>query len=279
MDNDAPIPPVALTARLAQAPEPWADPRGYLERGRESLQAVERVLPEGWTWTGTRVLEFGCGAGRVIRHLPELAPDATIWGCDIDPACIAWNTEHLDPSISFVVNGEEPPLPFDADTFNLVYALSVLTHIDQLWAHWLLELHRVMSPGGLLIATIMSEGMCEAVSGEPWDESQVGMNVYECGQPWLLGGPMVLHSPWWIRAHWGRLFGVLEVRSRGFFGQSGPQAQDDHGVVVVRKDGSSVPVTELERIDPAETREATALHHDLMHVRAEVAGLRTATRG
>ena len=50
--------------------------------------------------------------------------------------------------------------------------------------------------------------MCEAVAGEPWDEASVGMNVYEAGQDWSLGGPMVLHSPWWIEAHWGRLFDV-----------------------------------------------------------------------
>jgi SAM-dependent methyltransferase len=177
--------------------------------------------------------------------------------------------------MSFVVNDPEPPLSFAPETFDLVYALSVLTHIDHNWAGWLLELHRVLVPGGLLVATIMSEGMCEAVSGEPWDEAQVGMNVYECGQPWALGGPMVLHSPWWIREHWGRLFEVVDLRPRGFFDLTGLHGQDDHGVVVVRKTGPPIPQAELERIDPSEHREAPALSHDLLHLRAEVTTLRS----
>ncbi len=274
MDSEAPIPPFALTARLVQAPPAWRDTQGYLERGRQALRAIERVLPDEWTWANARVLDFGCGAGRVIRHLPDLGAAGDLWGCDIDPACIAWNIEHLGPQLSFVVNDPVPPLPFERETFDLVYALSVFTHIDTEWANWLLELHRILAPGGIVVATIMSEGMCEAVSGRPWDESNVGMNVYQCGQPWALGGPMVLHSPWWIREHWGRLFDVLEVRARDFFPQSATQAQDNHGVAVLRKRAPKVSAAELERLNPSESREAVALYHDVLHLRTEVSELR-----
>jgi SAM-dependent methyltransferase len=178
--------------------------------------------------------------------------------------------------ISFVANDVQPPLPFEPEKFDLVYALSVFTHIDRFWANWLLELHRVLAPNGLLVATIMSEGMCELVSGEPWDESLVGMNVYESGQPWELGGPMVLHSPWWIREHWGRLFDVLEVRTRGFSVNAGQRAQDDQGVAVLQKSSRSVSMTveDLERPNPSEPKELSALNHDVLHIRAEMAGLR-----
>jgi SAM-dependent methyltransferase len=259
---------------LVQDPDVWTDTEGYLERGRQALQAIERVLPTGWDWSDKRVLDFGCGAGRTVRHLRDRVMTGEVWGCDVDPACIAWDTDDLGSSIGFVVNGHEPPLPFASDTFDLVYALSVFTHIDRHWASWLIELHRVLAPEGILIATIMSEGMCEAVSGEAWNESRIGMNVYECGQRWELGGPMVLHSPWWVREHWGRLFDVLQVRSRDFFKDAESGRQDDHGVVVLRKTGDRVAAAELERLDPAEPREATALHHDVLHLRAEVAALR-----
>lgn len=268
------IPPVTLTARLVQAPEAWTDVEGYLRRGRQVIGAVERALPEGWAWTGKRVLDFGCGAGRAVRHLPGMAPDAEVWGSDIDPACIAWDREHLGPAISFVVNGHEPPLPFESEKFDLVYAVSVFTHIDQHWASWLVELHRVLAPGGFLVATIMSEAMCEAVSNEPWDDANVGMNVYQAGQPWTLGGPMVLHSPWWIRAHWGRLFDVRLVRSRDFLDPGESAGQDNHGVVVLQKDERVVAAAELERVDPGEPNEAPALLHEVAHLRAEVTALR-----
>jgi hypothetical protein len=154
--------------------------------------------------------------------------------------------------------------------------LSVFTHIDRLWASWLLELHRILAPGGFLVATIMSEGMSQRVAGVAWDDSQVGMAVYESGQGWELGGPMVLHSPWWVREHWGRLFEVVDVRARGFFDDSGQRAQDDHGVAVLKKRSgpTSLTVPDLERPNPSEPREASALQHDVLRLRAEVASLR-----
>ena len=274
MGNEAPVPPVGLTARLTQAPTAWTDTQGYLQRGREALRAIECVLPEDWNWADKRVLDFGCGAGRTIRHFSEMPMTGEVWGCDIDPACIAWDAEHLGPSLSFVVNDIVPPLPFESEMFDLVYALSVFTHIDTHWASWLLELHRILAPDGIVVATIMSEGMSQAVCGQPWEESTVGMNVYQSGQPWALGGPMVLHSPWWVREHWGRAFEVLQLRARDFFDQSGPQAQDNHGVAVLQKNGPAVTVAELERLDPSEPREARALSYDVMHLRAEVTALR-----
>lgn len=274
VDSDPPIPPIALTARLAKTPQAWTDVQGYLERGRMALRAIERVLPGDWTWPNKRILDFGCGAGRVVRHLDHVAVTGEVWGSDIDPRCIAWNTEHLGPSISFTVNGPTPPLPFESNKFDLVYALSVFTHIDTHWASWLLELHRILVPGGILVATIMSEAMCEAVSGEPWNESRVGMNVYECGQPWALGGPMVLHSTWWIREHWGLLFDIVHLQTLDFFDSSGGAAQDNHGVVVLQKNDKHSTVAELELLDPSESREAVALYHDVLHLRAEVVMLR-----
>lgn len=265
------IPPAELTARLKSAPARWQEAAGYLERGRTSRNAIERRLPAGWRWACKRVLDFGCGAGRTIRHFSELAGQCELWGCDIDKACIEWDRANLDPWISFVVNEEEPPLPFADRSFHLVYALSVFTHLTDHWASWLIEVDRILVPGGLLVATVMSEAMCQAVSGEPWDENRVGMNVYEAGQSWDQGGPMVLHSPWWIRGHWGRLFDVEHLQARGFLAEDERGGQDDHGVVVLVKSGRAVTVDELERPDPGDPREATALQHDVVHLRTKLA--------
>jgi len=246
----------------------------YLERGVQSREAIERALPDDWSWAGKSVLDFGCGAGRVIRHLLPFAPECDLWGSDIDPECIAWSQRHLSPPASFVVNDEAPPLPLPDGKFDLIYALSVFTHISAHWPAWLLELDRLLAPGGRLLATIMSEGMSEAVAGEAWDEENVGMSVYEAGQAWSLGGPMVLHSPWWIEEHWGRLFEIERLLPRGFYGSTIRPGQDDQGVVVLRKGGGAATIAELERIDPATAREAPALYHDVLHLRAEVAELR-----
>lgn len=273
MPAAAPIPPVDLTARLALAPRTLQESEGYLERGRQSARAVEAAMPDDWGWAGKTVLDFGCGAGRVLRHFAPRAQECELWGSDISGPCIEWDRQNLSPPASFELHGEAPPLPFPDGKFDLVYALSVFTHITDQWAAWLLEIDRILAPGGLLLATFMGEGMCTAVTGESWDERNIGMNVYEAGQDWSVGGPMVMHSPWWLEAHWGRLFTIERLKPRGFH-QDAAEGQDDHGVIVVRKGSATPSKAELERIDPAEPREATALHHDAMHLRAEVAHLR-----
>ncbi|HKA66551.1 MAG TPA: class I SAM-dependent methyltransferase [Solirubrobacterales bacterium] len=274
MGGEIPIPPFHLSARMMHGADLENARAEYLERGEQTREAIERALPGDWSWARKSVLDFGCGAGRAIRHLVPLAPECDLWGSDIDAQCIEWDKRHLSPPASFVVNEEVPPLPFPAGRFDLVYALSVFTHITTHWPAWLLELDRILAPGGRLIVTIMSEGMCKAVSGEAWDEKNIGMNVYEAGQAWSFGGPMVLHSPWWIEEHWGRLFEIERLLPRGFHGDTVGPGQDDQGVVVLRKASRTATAEDLERIDPGEAREAPALYHDLLHLRAEVASLR-----
>jgi SAM-dependent methyltransferase len=255
---------------MRNAPPSWREREGYLERGRAARAAIERMLPADWAWPGKTVLDFGCGTGRAVRHLAAEAPECELWGSDIDAACIEWDSAHLSPPVTFVVNDELPPLPFPDGKFDLVYALSVFTHISDAWAAWLLEMDRILAPGGRLVATFMGEGMSEAVSGEPWNQALVGMNVHLPGQGWDLGGPMVLHSPWWIEEHWGRLFEVERLVPLGFIDYAAATGQDDHGAAALRKREGPAPTREkIERIDPEDRREARALDHQVRRLRAE----------
>ena len=92
--------------------------------------------------------------------------------------------------------------------FDLVYATSVFTHIGDLWSDWLLELHRILAPGGRLISSFLGEGMWEALIGEAYREDAVGMTVRG---HWTEQDAWVFHSEWWLREHWGRLFDVDAV--------------------------------------------------------------------
>jgi ABC-type phosphate transport system auxiliary subunit len=83
---------------------------------------------------------------------------------------------------------------------------------------------------------------------------------------------MVLHSPWWIREHWGRAFEVLSLEEKGFATDTQPVV--GHGIVVLRRRERKVNRAELERIDPAETREVEMLAHNLEQNRLEIDELR-----
>jgi len=60
----------------------------------------------------------------------------------------------------------------------------VFTHIEN-WSPWLLEMHRVLKPDGILIASFLGEGMWAPLVREPYREAEVGMTVL---RHWREGG-------------------------------------------------------------------------------------------
>jgi cyclopropane fatty-acyl-phospholipid synthase-like methyltransferase len=96
-----------------------------------------------------RVLDFGCGCGRVMSYMGGVAPASTIHGSDIDGEAIAWcerifRGEVKRGRFSFGVNQDRPPTAFDSGHFDLVYAISVFTHLpEDLQFQWLAELRRI----------------------------------------------------------------------------------------------------------------------------------------
>ncbi len=258
----APIPPPDLIARTGGRRRGRSDEwfRDFYERaGRERKAGITEVLPDDWSFEGKRVLDFGCGSGRVLRaFLPE-AGSGEFWGCDLHGPTIAWLDEHLSPPLHFYVN-DRIPTPHPDGYFDLVYAISVFTHITHEWSAWLLELHRILKPDGLLLATILGPESWGRLLSEPPDENGLGMCVQNIGQrPDDKGsGPRVLHSPWWLRSHWGRAFEILSLKSSGF------AVGSHHGFVLGRKKDVSLTRDDLERPDAEDPRELQAQRQQLL---------------
>lgn len=98
------------------------------------------------------VLDWGCGTGRVIRHIPYLKNDAVCYGTDIDCNTIQWCRKSID-SVYFDCI-EQQALPYPSNYFHLVFGISVFTHIPQTnTSFWLNELNRVLLPDGIAILT------------------------------------------------------------------------------------------------------------------------------
>ncbi|HEX3689370.1 MAG TPA: class I SAM-dependent methyltransferase [Solirubrobacteraceae bacterium] len=100
------------------------------------------------------VLDFGCGSGRVLPHMAALAPQAAYTGCDVDAAAIDW-AARAHRALGWSLNSFHPPLPFADCHFDLVYAISVFSHLDRgLASMWLSELRRVLAPDGLALLSV-----------------------------------------------------------------------------------------------------------------------------
>jgi SAM-dependent methyltransferase len=258
--SDAPFPPLRLADRVLSLDgrgDPYA---AYARLGAETKAALLGLLGDDWSFAGKRVLDFGCGAGRTLRHFLAEAAEAEIWGADIDAASIEWLQASLCPPLHAARCAPAPPLPLDPG-FDLIWAISVFTHLTDTSLAWLLELHRLLAPGGLLVATYMGRWHSELLAGEPWDEDRIGMNVLRHDQDWDEGGPMVLMSDWWVRAHWGRAFDVLRVE---------PQVHGQSWALLRRRE-VQLTVADLERPED-DPREVAALRHNLRQVQRELEG-------
>jgi SAM-dependent methyltransferase len=256
---DRPYPPFELATRVYSIHN-WGDPQAaYEELGAQSKQALLDRLPDGWSFEGKRVLDFGSGPGRSLRHFLTEAESAELWGADIDAPSIEWMQENLCPPLHAWRCGPAPPLGLELGSFDLAWAISVFTHLTDTSVPWLLELHRLLKPGGLLIATYMGRWNSEFFAGEPWDEDRVGRNILQHNRPWDLGGPAVLMSDWWVRAHWGRAFEILDIA---------PQI-NNMSWAVMRKRDVELTTEDVERPED-DPREYLALRHNLRQVRREL---------
>jgi SAM-dependent methyltransferase len=287
---DAPLPPIELAERVGfLTPElaeqvdglvPLLERTGWWHpddamltydlQGRALRDDLVALLPDDWSWEGRRALDFGCGAGRILRHLLDEAEIAELHGVDIDEPSIAWLRANLQPPLHVATNAESPPLPFPDGHFDLIWALSVFTHITDRWSEWLLELRRVLKADGLLIASFHGAGSDYGLAAMPWhegwDADRIGMHVSSLGASWAAGGPTVFHSPWWLRAHWGRAFEVVDLREGGL----AMPDETGHGTVVLRKRDGELSREDLERDEPGEqARELEARRYNLRQLQSE----------
>lgn len=139
----------------------------FAATGREFVQHLHRLA--GLCATD-RVLDIGCGIGRIARVLaPELHPPGSYDGFDVAADAIAWCEQHYrDTAAPFrflhadihndiynpagsILAGEYR-FPFADCSFDLVIATSVFTHVLAA-DHYLAEAARVLAPGGRLFST------------------------------------------------------------------------------------------------------------------------------
>jgi SAM-dependent methyltransferase len=144
------LPPAPLRYRVHGSP--YAE--GFLNMGKRCSEDIEAALKKvGKDFDSFQnVLDFGCGCGRTLVWFTGRSPH--LYGTDIDAEAISWCRSNLAPA-EFNVNSSLPPLEYPSETFDLIYAISVFTHLDEDYQfRWLNELKRVTKPGGVVLLTV-----------------------------------------------------------------------------------------------------------------------------
>jgi SAM-dependent methyltransferase len=136
----------------------------YFIDGRATAEEIVLLLSAfiDFSKDSKKLLDWGCGPGRVVRHLPELLPKThQIFGCDYNNTYIDWCSRNIN-LVNFSKNNLEPPTSFTDDYFDAIYGLSIITHLsEENHFAWMLELYRILKPGGVLLITSQGDGFIE----------------------------------------------------------------------------------------------------------------------
>lgn len=152
-ENGLPIPDRFLITMVAGT----IDWRYFLTAGEAALSTFAGLVDKhGGDFRGAgRVLDFGCGCGRLTRHAGAMT-DAEVFGVDYNGRLVGWCAENLPGH--FAKNNLTPPLAFPDGHFDVIWLLSVFTHLRIATQNdWLDEFYRVMAPGAFCLVTFHDE--------------------------------------------------------------------------------------------------------------------------
>lgn len=158
----------------------------FLESGRAQFHDVlcPMLQKAGHSWSSlNRVLDFGCGCGRLIRHM-DARGGQHIWGCDVNSKLVRWCQKNLNGT--FIRSNRLPPLPFADSEFDIVLVRSVFTHLrEESQRKWLDEFARILKNRGLLWLTLSGEFYIEQMTEGERRSFRAGRLVVR--RPWLDG--------------------------------------------------------------------------------------------
>jgi SAM-dependent methyltransferase len=108
------------------------------------------------------ILDFGCGWGRVIRFFLKDVHPHNLLGVDISTVALEACSQ-TNRWCRFAETPTLPPSNLPADSFDLIYAYSVFSHLSE-EAHlaWLKEFQRLSKPNGVILLTTLSRGFLES---------------------------------------------------------------------------------------------------------------------
>jgi SAM-dependent methyltransferase len=147
-----------------------------------------------------------------------------VWASDFKLKSVTWCTNYLPSELMVFLNTYHPSLPIRDGFFDVITAFSVFTHIDELEIPWLLELDRVLAPGGLVYLTIHDENSWVNMSEQlrtPIAKSPEALGV-DFLKPMgfdrraftfdaVLYYANVFHSSVYVRQKWGRIFDIVDI--------------------------------------------------------------------
>ena len=145
------------------------DKAEFFRVGREEIADVLALLDEkGVTFPRRRALDFGCGVGRLSQALAEHFEKVD--GVDIAPSMIrlAEKYNRHGDRCRYHLHADGDLRAFPDATFDFVYSVHVLQHMEPRYAHrYVEEFLRVLAPEGVAFFQITTERVVGATESLP----------------------------------------------------------------------------------------------------------------
>lgn len=205
------IPPSHLRKRVHGAD----DAESFIQIGRVVARNLQSAMYDYCLdhTSPHQVLDFGCGCGRVLVPLKGSFQNWEFSGTDIDEEAVRWARKNLSSLAEFSVNSHSPPLAYDAESFDIIYSISVFTHLpEEMQFHWLTELARIATRQCILLLSVHNIDLLgpTATLGPSGFEYRVGSGTE--GLPNFY--QTTCHQTQYIYNSWGRYLEILEVRAK-----------------------------------------------------------------
>ncbi len=225
-----------------------AFPSANIQCLTNNLSGIESLRPAGHFYTTVkailadhgqslapshRVLDYGCGWGRIARFFLKDVQRDNLHGIDVQPVLVDACRQTINAD-SFHLVVAEDPLPFVDEYFDLVFAHSVFSHLSESQhLKAIAEIARVTKVGGLAVCTVLGEphlaefrpiGPVEP----PWsaikDVADAEHRLAKGGFVWANTGRcgilseygLALVSDRWLRRRWPPDLKILEIGDRPY---------------------------------------------------------------
>jgi SAM-dependent methyltransferase len=180
--------------------------RHYFESGIRTATPVLAAAAAGGLDLRKRlqVLDFGCGVARQIVQIQRSHPHFVMHACDVNGGAVAY-VKKTFPEVTAYTNLFSPPLRYESKQLDLVYSVSIFSHLtvaDQ--ERWLTELSRVVRPGGVLCLTVMGAHAIDRWAGMEAGARIAAHRTLESSGYLYLGAPK---PAWMLKAERISLFG------------------------------------------------------------------------
>jgi len=131
----------------------WQNIHGHLDDFKTKWSKLKKFIPQE---SGITILDFGCGAGQILKEIQKINPRAKLIGLDVSEKALGEAKKELPGAEFYGINDGEK-VPVSDNSVDFIFSSEVIEHIYDT-ENAVSEVNRILKPGGKLLLTTPYHG-------------------------------------------------------------------------------------------------------------------------